>query len=758
MVASWASAAPVAEPDYGAPREGDAPDERRGAESNRGTWEPDARGDDGTPPHDTDDAPDEGRRTDPTASSASEPGADDDQVYSELGAALGQRVYNTFYGRVDAGDAVFGFGAAAAPGLAPGFVEPAEIDRVLRDYLHPDGYDEAAGRLQDDHILVLVGEDGSGRRAGAFAMLRDLLGRGTGLQSLSPANSLADLTERDGLKAEVGYVILDYVGETHPDAVQEFAVKKLQGALRNKGSYLVLTAAPAAQRRLALRAFCVPWHPPDPLPLFDHCLARPPEKGAAPRPDVPPELAAELRERVGELRRPGDVVKAVRGLTESPTAALLALRDGAKQTVRDWFGTRPPADDLLPMAALAFAEGLPERTFEELSVLLGVHVRNWDRSADGTPPDEGVPVPQPYPDIEQSRARWSSRAVGIAEPVRRTEQGTDHCRSERMIVFASPRVRELVIGELHSLYGYGLWYPLRQWLHQLSVESGPDVRAEVARGVALLAKYALPEVEENLLRPWADGTTSQRLTAAFVLQFMCADERLAPQALSTALGWSQWGAGQSRAITAAMAFAGEVGSVYRFKAVDCLWGLTGRGQRVAVAARRSLVLFLATAEREPERALFFFRYVRTQLAHVRTRKERSDALETVVQVLAAERLNAMEPLAAFLLRTDVRTAPQLGSLWISALLSVRRGRAVAALCRTLAALQDDPAATRSVRALGESMRSALDHRQWEALRGAVSSALRHPEFAIPGTQRLARVLLDSMRRHAPADAVSVLGG
>ncbi|PJN42110.1 hypothetical protein CG747_05620 [Streptomyces sp. CB02959] len=683
--------------------------------------------------------------------------AADQQDYHELTGALGhrvQQVYNTFYGRVDAAESVFGFGAAASPGLAPGSVEPAEIDRVLAHYLHPDAYDETAGRLQSGHILVLTGEEGSGRRAGAFAMLRDLLGEDAALRSLSPANSLTHLAAKGTVKPGSGYVILDYAGETESDAVQDYNLRKLQEELRRRGSYLVLTASPADRRRLALKEHCVPWTPPDPLPLFAHCADR--MYGAAFLGLLPAETLDELRGLVAELRRPRDIVRAARQLADGPQAALEDLRDSAKQTVRDWFQTGPAPEDLLPIAALAFAEGLPERTFEELVVLLDDHVRNGDRPP-GEPVSDEDAFPATRPPLRQSRAAWNTRAPGIAGPVHRG----DRCRSERTLVFASPRVRGLVIGELYALYGYELWYPLRRWLHQLALDGGPRVREEVARGVALLARHALPEVEENLLPSWSDGLSSQRLTAAFVLQFMCDDERLASQALATALGWSKSGSGQLRAITAAMAFAGEAGALYRMDALNCLWGMTVRGQRVAAAARRSLVLLLATAaaETEAERAEFTLRYLRTQLAHARELRDRAAALESVLQVLEAEGLTPGVPLTAELLRRHPRTARHLGSLWSTVLLSVRRARAVTALVRTLAALRDVPSATGSVRELGEAMRGALDRRQWQGLQANMSVAVRHPDYAVPGTQHLVQVLLGNLRRHGSTrNSLSLQGG
>ncbi|MFI0906662.1 hypothetical protein ACH4TE_24510 [Streptomyces sioyaensis] len=667
---------------------------------------------------------------------------EDGKGYDDLRQVLGQRVYNNFYGVVDASGAAFGFGAAAAPGLAPGFVEPDEVDRALRYYLPPRPcFDDALGTLRSEHLVVLAGPDSSGRGAGAFALLQRVRGVHTGLRSLSPANSLAELAASSALKAGQAYVILDYVGEMNVDAVQAFEIRRLSEELRRKGSYLVITAPEAARRRLALQDHCVPWAAPDPRELFDHC------RQLTPQADIPPQVAEELQERVAELRRPADVVAAVTGLADGPDAALKMLRDSEREQVRNWFRAEPSAGDLLPLAALAFLEGIPERNFEEASVLLGMHVRDWEQTgetpaaepeATGTTALRGVT-------FEQTRARWKERATGLVRTERRAGPGQDPSRSERRIVFTSPRVRALVIGELHDLYGYELWYPVRQWLSELSQLADLDVRTEVARGVALYARHALAEVDENLLQVWADGFAAQRVTTALTLQFMCDDQHLAPQALNLALSWAER-RGPARAVTTAMALTGTLGSLYRLEALNWLWFLTHRGERMAFAARRSLALLLQTAEQDPERALFTLRYVRTRIAETAQRSQaRSLALRTTVQLLDAERLEGSGVLAAALLRDVPGSARQLGLLWVSVLLSVCRRGAVRALCRTLADLRDDPSAADAVRALGEAMRGAMTPRQWQALGNDLPQALKHPEYAIPGTRRLAQVLLGSLR-------------
>ncbi|MFF7737456.1 hypothetical protein [Streptomyces sp. NPDC007984] len=673
---------------------------------------------------------------------------EDDRGYDDL-RRVHQLVSNNFYGVVDASGAAFGFGAAASPGLAPGTIEPAEADRALRFYLAPQPcFDEALGQLREDFLVVLTGQDNCGRGAGSLALLREILGDGAKLRSLSPANALADLAASRDIKPGQGYVILDYVGELPDRAVQAYEVGRLREELRRKGSYLVLTAADTTRRRLALRDHCVPWCSPDPVELFEHC------RKTLPHAPLTPETGRELLERVGEQRRPADVVAAALVLPqEGAEKALDILRDRYRERVQEWFRQQPSADDLLPLAALAFLEGVPERTFEKECAALAAHVRDWEQSGErpAAEADEEARTPPGGAVARQSRARWKERAAGLVTTEHRPGRGRDAGRSERRLVFTSSRVRELVIAELHDLYGYGLWYPLRLWLGDLALQGDLDTRTEVARGVALLARHALVEVDEHLLKVWSEGLTNQRVTAALTLQFMCDVEHLAPQALNIVWSWTD-NRGQGRAVTAAMALTGRLGSLYRLDALKGLWFLAQRGERIAFSARRSLVLLLQSAEHEPERALFILRYVRTVIARTGTgSRERSIALHITVQLLEAVRLETAEPVTAALLRTVPDSARHLGSLWADALHSGNRSRAVGALCRTLVQLRDDPSVTGAVHELGEAMRGAMTDRQWAALCHHLSLALKHPDYAIPGARQLARVLLGSLRGRPPAN-------
>ncbi|AGK78145.1 hypothetical protein ACIQ9K_08920 [Streptomyces microflavus] len=674
---------------------------------------------------------------------------EDDRGYDDL-RRVHQLVSNHFYGAVDASGAAFGFGVGSSPGLAPGIIEPGEVDRALRFHVPPQPcFDEAVDRLRKDALVVLTGPDNCGRAAGSLALLRKILGDKAGLRSLSPANSLAELAGSRDLKPGQGYVILDYVGELNVEAVQAYSISRLSEELSRKGSYLVITAGGTTRRRLALRDYCVTWRAPDPVTLFERC------RELLPPVALVPDTERELRERVGEQRRPADIVAAAVALSEEgPEKALETLRDLCRELVQEWFREQPSAEDLIPLAALVFLEGIPERTFEKECAALAASVRDWERSG-GTPvtePDDLVRSASHGVVAQQSRARWKDRAVGLVTTEHRLGPSLNAGRGERCLVFTERRVREFVIAELHDLYGYELWYPLRRWLGELTLLGDLDTRTEVARGVALLARHALVEVDENMLKVWSDGLISQRVTAALTLQFMCDDEHLAPQALNIALSWMD-NSGPGRAVTAAMALTGSLGSLYRLEALNWLWFLMQRGERIALSARRSLVLLLQTAEQDSERALFILRYVRTLSAKAAPRsRERSIVLRAGAQLLEAERLDTSEPVTAALLRTVPDSARHLGLLWADVLHSAHRSRAVSALCRTLVQLREDPSVVGAVRELGETMRNAMSGRQWAALRHHVSIALQHPEYATPGARELAQVLLGSLRGGSPGDS------
>jgi hypothetical protein len=650
----------------------------------------------------------------------------DDETLRELSF-----VVNYFAGPVDGRGGTFGFGRGTTARISTGRLDPAEIAAIVSCYIAPAPFANAERIIRTTNMVVIVGPEDIGRRAAAFALLHRMMGdraaAGGAFSNLSPAISYSELAMLD-VKPGRGYVILDHLAEMSASAIQKFEAERLQDRLSQCRSYLVITTTPAALDRRGIGSLCVDWQPPDPEQLFDRCLAefsvRPPQNADLVR----------LRERVRNLGCPRDVIMVAAKVKESVEAALAALEDSERVRVEEWFKAERGPADVLRVSALAFAHGLPERIFERLLATL------MDRA--GANVATGAAEAYTKQTFEQTRVAWSD-ADGLICISQDRGNGRDPYRGERLVVFRSARYRELVIGELCDRYGYDLWAPLRAWLHDIAAAEAVGVRLRIAEGIALMARRALPEVEDVFLNAWSNGLAPERVTAAFVLALMCHEEALAPRALNIVLGWTS-NSGQRRAVTAAMALAGELGAVYRLEALNWLWLLTKRGVWVAASAQRALALLFSACEEDPDRALVLLRYLHTQTGDAQLGGTPGVALRTVAAVLAAERLYATEPMAAFVLRTKPESAAILGALWGRVLLSTQRGSALKALCRVLDALRDDPSAAAAIRQLGDAVRATMSDEHCRALHRDLSAALHHPEYEFTGVQNLAKVLLASL--------------
>ncbi|MFI5928760.1 hypothetical protein ACIA3K_22700 [Micromonospora sp. NPDC051543] len=599
----------------------------------------------------------------------------------------------------------------ATPALV-GRLRSADVDHALRYYVPPVEYDTAEDTLRGSHLLVLAAEEGSGRRASAFALLRTVTaGQMTGL---SPAMTLAQLADYDYLP-DRGYVVLDWLGERRDGAVQAFDVGRLSHRLKKAGAFLVITSEPRPTLRRALPGHVVAWQSPDPTAIVDAYLGK---EAISP---LSPEDAARIRQRVTELGRPAEVVRLLERLSRSVEAALDEAERTAQRRVEDWFGETTSWTELLTVAALAFAYELPERTFEELHARL----RQIDRE-EGLQPETAAPAPSPSG--FQGR-RGLHRDGGLI--TRREGTTLDMgLGDERRLVFVAASMREHVLRELYEC-DYRLWRPLRIWMHELAAVPDLDTRLQLALGVTLLARNRSAAGEaRDLLRTWAAGRAAERFTAVSTVSFMAGDDVLAPVALRTVLDWSE-GKGQNCAVTAAMALGGPLGIRYPTEAVRRLWHLSTRGKPVRVVAARSLGLLLCATEGDLQGAEAMLKRLLARLRHtldgtVELRLS-GYAIEAVLEVLTVRHLDRDEPMVAYLLRERPQVTSTVGALWGEVLRNLpHRGAGIDALRATLDAAANEPAEGGVVGRLGGAIRDELTPKECELLGRDLAWALRHP--------------------------------
>jgi hypothetical protein len=97
----------------------------------------------------------------------------------------------------------------------------------------------------------------------------------------------------------------------------------------------------------------------------------------------------------------------------------------------------------------------------------------------------------------------------------------------------------------------------------------------------------LKEVRQEFLEVWAQGSAAERVAAANVLSYMCADDSLAPEALGIALGWAADPA-DIRATTAAVALGAGLSVRYPGDCARLLRRLESLGGPAAPVAAQSL--------------------------------------------------------------------------------------------------------------------------------------------------------------------------
>ncbi|WDZ86008.1 hypothetical protein [Micromonospora cathayae] len=671
-------------------------------------------------------------RTDPTTPEPPEPGEQADaagassapQPDPDTPGAQEQRrearVINQFYGQVHAGQATFGIsGGAAVSHVSVGRIPEAEVDHALRYFAPPDGYPQAAGLLDRERLVFLTGDPGVGRRTGALALLRERIGAEGRITGLSPAMTLAQLSEYDFVRGR-GYLVLDWLGEKRDAAVQAFDAARLGDRLTDRGAFLVCTVNQRTLCRGDLEQRAVPWSPPKAGAILDTYLrlGRPIDAAAVDR----------VRQRVAELRLPGEVVGLLDRLPQGVEIALAVAEHTERNRVAKWFTEDNSWQELLRVAALAFAHELPERRFEEVYARL----REIDRAEElalsagvASPAPPGATTAGP---LQERRNLY--RDGGLVTRRTSADRVDDFGWAERRVGFVADGMREHVLHELYEC-GYRLWRPLRIWIDELAASGDTEVRLQLGLGMALLARNrdAAPLVRDMLVG-WAKGRAGERFTATSVLSCMAADDALAPTALQVALSWAD-GAGQGPAVTAATALGGPLGIRYPTEAEPWLWHLSTRGKPIRELAVRSLGLLFCTAAADPQAATRLLKRLmhrlRRTLAQAPEPRIAGFATEAVIEVLSVEHLEHTRPVVAHLLRQQPAATEPLGILWAEALRSLpHRSGAIDALKLTLESLAGHEEAEYAVRELGAVLRRQLTEAECVRLCRELAQALRAP--------------------------------
>ncbi|MFE7549439.1 hypothetical protein [Streptomyces gardneri] len=653
------------------------------------------------------------------------------------------RVYNNFYGPQYHGRAHFGIAnAAERPGRAraTGLLEGDEIDALLRSYIRPDCFDGAARELSRTGVVVLTGPQGTGKRSGAVALLRETVGPSADYVVLSPDIGLDQLAER-AFDEGVGYVVLDRTGTAGTTGgpagpSSDFDWRRVRDQLRRHRAHLVITTVHGVAGRLPEAVRHLPWRPPalDKVVRARLVQARTPQEtvdralaGVPPR--CPVAVVADAAQRIAAGADPDQVWKEHSG--------------SAPQAVQEWFdaGEERSLREIAEVTTLAFATGIGRRDFESLQDLLErllepVYFTPEDppASGDGTAPD--APGQALAPDGRDPRQRRRARPVDRRRSLARntliaTEMQFYGATTREVMVFADAELRRWVLQALWRDHPTEYWDAVSHWLAAVvGADPDPVLQNSIASGLTLLGHIAFDEVVQSYLDPWARGESGEvgQALAVYVLWYMCLEKSQAAPALTLARTWAQSSHPTLRG-TALIAFSGQLGVTFPTDAVKWIWAVLRSGV-LAKRAERELglqawaQLFLTLVDCQEDAGI-----VLDALAH-RIRKEqrtRSAAysatgllvLETTLWVFTATERLSGRPAVARYVADRPKEADVVAELW-AAILCYRplRRNALSALLVTVRALPgvtSDP--TAAAARLGHALAAALPQVEHHLLTG-----------------------------------------
>lgn len=405
-----------------------------------------------------------------------------------------------------------------------GVLGDRDVELVLAHHVPPPCQREAEQALGEDHVVIVEGPRGVGKRSAAIGMLR---GRTQGpLVVLSPASTPTELANQT-YQTGHGYLIADQVDTAkEPDA--GFLWHPVRDAVRNAGAYLVVTRREPIRELQVVTS--VAWQQP-PLEDVVHAHLAGAEHAAA-------ELLATLPTGCTMTEIAKVTARVAAG---DPVADALPLLDRtADDVVRSWFEAARTPREILDVTALAFSTGATGPEFESRRAALTNHAMVGD--ADSTGLDGNSLV-----------------TTGGSGPA-----------------FTDSGHRNRVLAELAARQPKSFWNGVFAWLEEI-VRAGADL--PVAFGLAGLARADAATVENSVLEPWSAGRLgwSGQTTAAFVLWAMCLDEPLVPTALRIVRGWVRGSSAQRQ--TAALALSGELGARFPSEAVQGLRRLLEQSPR-----------------------------------------------------------------------------------------------------------------------------------------------------------------------------------
>jgi hypothetical protein len=643
---------------------------------------------------------------------------------------LGSHVFQNFYGDFYADQATFGTRTGAADedgrrggGRKEGPLEAFVIAGIVRTYARPACYAEAAEALASDRVVILAGETGTGRRAGAIAMLAGIRLPDKPLVRINPSTSVETLASRD-FSEGTAYLVIDKFAEHIAPELAEYHWEEVCRKVRRARAHLVVTAGTGSIAVLPDVVRQISWQRPDAADALRAHL------GAA---MVADDVVAIVSEALGADYPLADIGRIARRVAAGDEMAALLdeLQGSGRQTVDDWLRKVDAAiPAVLEVAALAFVLGVPERVFEDEVASLKLRLADFAPDLDTGSKEAKAEIDLRFRQLRKLRADHPLLTVKQVPVVR-----SSGSIAVRHVLFRAPEYRRHVIAELWDSLDREFWSGVCRWLHRIAEGDGypaarhADLMNSAAIGLSLLGLVAPDEIIDSYLTPWTaeDAFLSEQMMAVYVVWRMSMLDQLSPMALRIAILWAGQGQKTQRRL-AALAFSGELGARYPVEATKRLGQLAD--QREPLVSVAFAQLFATLAEQDGD-AVVVLRELRHRLVSKKDRPSTDLVVSIVADLLSIPDFRSGRPAVAVFLIANPEHAAVIGPLWARALyLRPWRDRAVTAMLATVDAVAhrtlganakrlSDSDAEHLARSLGAAIGRALPELERPPLRDEV---------------------------------------
>ncbi|MEV4385876.1 hypothetical protein AB0J68_09110 [Micromonospora sp. NPDC049580] len=399
-----------------------------------------------------------------------------------------------------------------------------DLEQQRRRYVKGDTFAAVLSTLRTEGLVIVLGPDGSGRRAAGHALLDRLrtegrIGRVGGL--VMPDGVVAgDVLSQSELFFPAGWGLVLELRDG-ADLADESTVEAYRTAVGHGArGYVVLLGPPAAEAETSRYAVRHDW--PDPAAVLERYLET--EQPASSPAPVTVLADESVTEYIANSRRPGQVVKLARALVEglrqekTPAAVVASLEPDWRTVARRAF------EDALRTSSVSDPFGGPRRQALRTAYAIfdGIELVDVLSAAEQL---LGMLRLIEAPDSTPARPVFDDGLDKLLYTDMLGDLGTGKEQSPRRAQLRNTALSDAFLDVAWNDYDTTREV-LLYWLDRVVTSGRPAMRLRAAQAAGKLAVYDFEKIMADLIRPWAlDINGMRRQAAAWALEQVGRNER-----------------------------------------------------------------------------------------------------------------------------------------------------------------------------------------------------------------------------------------